>query len=44
MYEALGMSTARGLGNNESGRTARHPRHEVGETSLAATGESPPVM
>jgi uncharacterized membrane protein len=38
MYEALGMSTACG---GESG--ARHPQtsNEIGEASLAATGESP---
>jgi hypothetical protein len=43
MYGALGMSTACGLGKNEAG-AASHPRHDVGETSLAATGESPPVL
>ena len=42
LYEALDMSTACGNGNSETCDDTR-PQHAVGEPSLAATGESPPI-
>src|SRR5579872_2278037 len=43
-YQALDISTACGLRNDERGEAGRRaPRHGVTEVSLAATGESPPI-
>jgi len=43
-YQALDMSTACGLRNDERGSARRlPPRHGVTDGSLAATGESPPI-
>ena len=42
-YQALEMSTACGLGNNETGGQRSRSLPDVTEASLAAAGESPPV-
>jgi len=42
-YQALDMSTAPGLENDEPGNRHMHSQPEVTEAALAASGESPPI-
>lgn len=42
-YQALGMSSACGTGNDGRGGRRLRPLQGVSDVSLAATGESPPI-